>query len=418
MSGSIGTTGMGAGAGAAPKPATRAALRSLQSEMVGARDAQIARVVAMVDALAQRGQADDVIAPLRARLAQLRPARKLNFLRLLFTPLDPAIVPAQRWRKAPLLIPRSALSALGDVVREGIGTAAAQVEALIANKLADDQAALATGGEFLWPIAARALLAAAKAAPPPGWEEATGLPGSAFQPMATMAGAVLEGGVALAHLAARRSPPQELTMEAGALLAAASRHGPQAGGCMLSVMLARLHDAAAVLAAAQKVGTRTEAAVDTALDQMQAALPATIAGEPSFAAEGIAQAAATLQGLLEGAGPERREKVEAMRRRTDTACRERFKAALDQDLLRPLEKTGDLSDDAANEMEETARDLRRLDAAARRLGGASEYDARLREGAARVASMPLPLVDRVRLLEILTGPEAALALLRRPPAAA
>ena len=63
----------------------------------------------MVDAMPNRGAADQLIAPLRARLAHLRPPRPLRFARLLFLPLDPLIVPAARWRAAQPAIPRTVI---------------------------------------------------------------------------------------------------------------------------------------------------------------------------------------------------------------------------------------------------------------------------------------------------------------------
>jgi hypothetical protein len=54
---------------------------TIQTSLAHAADAQIARVVAMVDAMPERGSADALIAPLRPRLAALRPTRPLSFTR-------------------------------------------------------------------------------------------------------------------------------------------------------------------------------------------------------------------------------------------------------------------------------------------------------------------------------------------------
>ena len=75
------------------------ALHDVARTLNAARDEQLARVVAVVDALPARGAADTLIAPLRPRLATLRPTRPLNLTRLLFTPLDPLIVPSAEWRR-------------------------------------------------------------------------------------------------------------------------------------------------------------------------------------------------------------------------------------------------------------------------------------------------------------------------------
>jgi len=59
--------------------------------------------------------------------------------------------------------------------------------------------------------------------------------------------------------------------------------------------------------------------------------------------------------------------------------------------------------------------LRALETEARRLGGGDTYDALLQQAAASVTGAgtdeALNLVHKVRLVEILAGPEAALALL-------
>jgi hypothetical protein len=84
-------------------------------------------VLALIDDLSERGEADALIAPLRGRLAGLRPRRKLGLTRLLFTPLNPIIVDAANWSAAALSIPRTALAPLGGQVRQGLGPAAATI---------------------------------------------------------------------------------------------------------------------------------------------------------------------------------------------------------------------------------------------------------------------------------------------------
>src|SRR5580704_4191496 len=74
-------------------------LRRLHHGLATAPDMQIAKVVAVVDALESRGAADEMIEPLRSRLPQLRLPRPLRFSRLLFMPLDVLIVPNPEWRR-------------------------------------------------------------------------------------------------------------------------------------------------------------------------------------------------------------------------------------------------------------------------------------------------------------------------------
>src|SRR5579863_4949569 len=94
-------------------PGTRSSeLRQIRAQLAAAQDAQIHRVIEIVDNLAKRGDADAVIAPLRARLAKLKPRRKLSFSRLLFTPFNPLIVGPSDWSRESPGIPRTALATL------------------------------------------------------------------------------------------------------------------------------------------------------------------------------------------------------------------------------------------------------------------------------------------------------------------
>ena len=120
----------------------RTALRNLNTELTSARDGQITRVVAMVDALPQRGDADLLIVPLRSRLTQLRLDRPLRFCRLLFTPFDPVIVAGAKWRPGSPTIPRTALEPIAEAVRGELAPLAAEIEAAIAGKTTADEAVI------------------------------------------------------------------------------------------------------------------------------------------------------------------------------------------------------------------------------------------------------------------------------------
>lgn len=162
-------------------------IRALIRRLAEAPDAEVARAVHVVDELPQRGAADQLIEPLRPRLAQLRPPRPLRFTRLLFVPLEQVIVPAQRWQKSLPYIPRTALSPLAATVRAGLGAEAAAIDALIQAASTHDTAVINRAGGFLWPRAG-ALLSAAP--PPVGWQE-TGLDATVYPSLARRIGALL-----------------------------------------------------------------------------------------------------------------------------------------------------------------------------------------------------------------------------------
>ncbi len=103
--------------------------------------------------------------------------------------------------------------------------------------------------------------------------------------------------------------------------------------------------------------------------------------------------------------------MDAARRTLDIACRTRFGEAVQQRLAIPEDTT---TDAAVVALEQAARDLRRFERAGRRLGGAAFYDAALREAATRFAATGgLARMDRMRMVELLAGPEAALAVLHK-----
>jgi len=122
-------------------------------EIAAAPDDRIVRIVATVDAMAARGPADDLLAPLRPRLSVLRPPRPLRFTRLLFHALDPLIVPASRWRPGQPAIPRTALAPMAAHVRARMADAA-RIEAAIAGRFDNESDPIADLGKTLWPEAA------------------------------------------------------------------------------------------------------------------------------------------------------------------------------------------------------------------------------------------------------------------------
>src|SRR5580698_2227106 len=125
------------------------AIREAARRLADARDAQIMQVVAMVDAMPNRGSADQLIAPLRDRLTRLRPPRPLRFARLLFLPLDPLIVPPARWRLEHPTIPRSVIPLLAAAVETAMGPAGQRVAAMIAGRSTEDRGVIDQAGRLL-----------------------------------------------------------------------------------------------------------------------------------------------------------------------------------------------------------------------------------------------------------------------------
>src|SRR5918993_3946884 len=93
----------------------RRAMVWLGQAVTRADDVALGRVVALLDGLKDRGEADELLARARHRLQGLRPPRPLAFTRLLFVPLDGVIVPPSKWRRGEGQVPRSALPALAAI---------------------------------------------------------------------------------------------------------------------------------------------------------------------------------------------------------------------------------------------------------------------------------------------------------------
>lgn len=392
-------------------------VRDVVAGLVQARDAQIARVVAMVDDMPDRGAADALIAPLRGRLAQLRPARPFGFTRLLFTPLDPVIIPGVRWRRGDVGVPRPALAPLGLAVQAALPELVRALEAGAGRVAPDDRAAIALLGAGLWPQAAAAL---ERMELPPDWAEASGLGAADFVELAGTIAAVLRQASSIEHLAASRATPGDGAIRD--LLCRAEPHGGLALATMVSVLLARLPVPARVLALASDIATSARPpATDRAMDHTLAGLQAALAdgaadnGDATEAAMEAIRVALLLEGLEEAApaSPEQRRRLDQIRREADALCRKRFDRVVANTLAQANAVGVDHDDEAVSSLESTARDLRRLESAGRRLGGSEHYDGLVQAVCTRFRDHAngLGLADRVRVVEILAGPDQALALL-------
>jgi hypothetical protein len=396
---------------ATPQPPT---LRHLQHELQSASDDQLVRVVHLLDGLETRGSADGMIAPMRGRLAQLRPARRLTFGRLLFTPADPLVVPAPDWSRGGLAVPRTALPPLAAQLRAELGDLATEVAAIIQGGRSEDTALVLRAGRKLWPAASAAL---DRLGPPSGWSEATGLTAADHTAIARCAACVLSEAVWIQtsmHAAAEGLGPDPEDLRAW-LDVAVSLH-PEPPGALMAVVMARLPGAAALVGALPPQAAHGAAQVEPAIDYLLGRLEAEPRRgyDPVEEATTIQRAAALLDALdAPGPGhrPSRKPRTERLRRTLIERCRTRFTDRLTREVLAPLAEAATQGEIAA--LEETARGLRRLESAGRRLGGGDHYDRTLRAAAREIGEGGSgSAVERARLVEILAGPDAALALLQ------
>jgi len=403
------------------------AVPTLAGVIAGAPDPTIARIVALVDAMTRRGPADLLIEPLRQRLATLRPPRPLRFGRLMFCPLDPLIVPRARWRPGQPAIPRTALMAMAEQVRLTMGAPATSIETRIAGRTTADVELISRLGRSLWPAAAGILAGT----PIPQTWDATGLGDVNYRPLADAVAALLAQAATIDTLCTEAAtgllppPPEAINTVIGRV----ARVNPAALPMIIAVLLDRLPQAAELLAAAHTGpdGAHTRTAIDEATDLLLRNLDQHDGTEARIATGTLADAAAAasrIAALLKhldtpNARPRRRDRLRALRQRLDAECKARFAAALENELLAPLQRMGIAPAPAEiTALEAAARGLRVLETTARAVGSGATYDLLLGNAAEAIKGSAmrnrLSRADQLRLVEILSGSDAALAMLVQP----
>jgi hypothetical protein len=341
---------------------------------------------------------------------------------VLLTPLAPVIEHAPFWRPGIPAIPDTALPALGTAIRKGLAGADGLAAELACGRIEGHGGSAPT---LLWSWAARILESAIV---PTDWA-ASGLSPERYPAIAAGAAAVLHAAAGIAALQdadrADTTPSDPLLRE---VLDATAARGPAAWSLVVQAMLARAADPAALLrllTSPRSVGSvsslraATEAAIAALLDRLarSGGGPGPIGALPlNHAVDEARRVARLLRAVAGSAGPERRRHAEALRIRLAAACEERFRTGMAESLIMPLKcLAGPPDRTTVRGLETVARDLRRLEAAARALGSAG-CETLVRQASTMIAALdkdvPLRLVDRVRLVEILSGPEDALALLR------
>ena len=380
-----------------------AGVTQIQASLAQARDAQLSRVVAMVDAVPDRGELDELIAPLRSRLAQIRPVRPLTFTRLLFTPLNAIIVSGSEWPRCGVGVPRQALAALGTAVRAELPHYAAWN---------GNWERLGRDGRTIWPQAATILDRLPTVV---DWNANTGLATKDFGVVTATIAAILHEAAAIEDLVLARQEAEDVGIRA--ILSRSKARGAVALDTVVAVLLARLPFPARVAALAEEAAG-SDGVTGRAIDRLATSVSKGT-GDRADVCEAATEASrvAALLGALEtGASPERRARLDLIRRDADSLSRRCFTHAADQILcLAEATMTAGSEDAAICTMETSARDLRRLESAARKLGSGEHYDEILAKTAGALCNLPgsLGLADQVRLVEILAGSDQAVALLKQ-----
>ncbi len=411
----------------APPPATAASsgsLHSLRSELGNADDQQVLQIVALLDGSSQQAVSSALLERLRPRLATLRPARALGFDRLLFLPMNLLIVPATDWKPGHPAIPRSVITPIAASVLHALGAEAAPILAMIRDRKTDDTATITQAGAILWPRAATLLRELPR---PAGWED-TGLRDSCYKQLATAVVAILGMAIDVRALVqgAGGTSPSGAERNLATLLAGLSVETSEIQGMVIRLLMSQIPGAMPLLRQLIANGVRAseKPALRLAMDLGLDAVLLDLEGEQGLTSDlrhstlsaSGAEAARLAAFLLDvEADPEAiryRSRLNPIRRRLDEICRARLAQGIKTQILRPLEAAGAVVDAGAQKGLETAsRDLRALEASGRRFGNAAAYDAALAESSATLrkvcAAGGLTTMRKLRLLEILLGPDAA-----------
>ncbi len=391
-------------------------------------DDKLRRVVKVIEATGQRQVLEPSLAPMRARLRQLRPQRPLTLARLLTAPFELALVDDDS-PHAPFAVCRGRLRHWQEVMLERLdGAVLEAAKQAAAGRTADDRFAVLEAGGTLWPAAGKALA---------GLAQPDAAPGVAAERLRVAD--LLELGPVLLPLLDRLLPiPPRLDAEAQTELAGIidlGAAGPPDRLVTLASALLRAAPRPWMLASAlleRAPGTlrdRLRGVLEQLLPALRSSLERLVdrhaepaAGSPPPSCSDLA---ADLERLADALVPPAGEAIDApfapgdtgdVRRRAATLATARFAAVIEGVLL-PL-PAADLPERAAAQRsrEAAARGLARLartalrldpEAGVRRLTEAA-IERLVNDGAACQEGRRQPVgVEDARLIEILAGPDVA-----------
>jgi hypothetical protein len=415
-------------------------LEGVRGLLEQAGDGQLLKALRLIESLDERGSLDDAVALVRPRLAVLRPIRGIGLRRLLTLPFEDLLVRSDAWATGRGRIARSTLTALHAAILPSLPTELVmRARAEARGRFMNEQGLVLGLGQELWPVAATVLEARlATAASSAGGDDA-----ALLEQMRSAA--LLLGNAPLVVPLLWRLPPRpmpELIEDERKAALELLRVGNRGGAALLEqlfrLLLMRTANPTSILELPfspelglppREVDRLVARATTLCVAELVATVPV-----PAQQGRALAAAADDIERLvswlrsLEGGSPRLAFDRAALREVRGKAARsimttltgtvggtlpERF-AELKVDDVVP--------DSLMAELEEVARAARRVGIAGRDLGLGDAVDRILADSrpafavvGAGGASDP-GRFDRARIVEILFGPEAAMALLR--PAAA
>lgn len=119
-------------------------------------DQALLRVIELIDTLPSRpDRIEQLVSASRARLRTLRPARMLNFGRLLFLPVEGAICAGEAWMPGEPAIPRRTIRPIISSLRDAMGPLAAEIDTALTDRSSAEGETIPQAALRLWSAAAR-----------------------------------------------------------------------------------------------------------------------------------------------------------------------------------------------------------------------------------------------------------------------
>ena len=409
------------------EPPVAQQIHDIHRSLNGATDDQIIRIVATVDALPVRGSADELVVPLRRRLAHMRPSRPLTFNRLLFSPIDPIVVSPADFQLGEPNVSRIMLSSLAQLVRTAVPNVVIESEAIMKGHSFYEIDLVARIGAVAWPAAAHVFRNSPS--PPPAWNVAH-LPSEGYVRTANGIAGVLEHATLIQRIVEASANGAGTALNLlNAVLDSVMRSGIEALDMVIAILIVRMRDPAPLLSVLSRdfatsnnptLKARAERAAGAALTTLSAHAGANGLVSKSQLRDVGSQARqiTSLIDALASYNKTRQHQLELLnvRDQIQATFMKRFDFGIQNELVAPIVM---ISKDAGNreitDLEDRARNLRQLEAAGRRLGGGESYSASLKEALEKIRNLPdnhtLNLIDRVRIVEILAGSGEALSMI-------
>jgi hypothetical protein len=397
----------------------------LDQDMLGASDERLLKVVGLIDALDRRGEVDRLLAPVRDRLALLRPPRPITLGRVLTVPFEDLLVADGEAWPGRRCFPRGALPGLIERITAGLPEATRarlRTRAEGRSMLAGD--AVREIGATLWPAAAEIAadqLGSAESDPERRCQLAAMAP-------------LLELGPELVPIFWQLPPRPMGSLARPALgqfltaVRSAAGRGEEALQSVLELMLLRASVPTVVLeplrGADLGISSRARDAALAALVRRRVAdmreTSRRLAARAHAAGADLLRLVADLDALETkwSLAPEDRAVLQEIRAAVAAFVGTGIEHAVQGEILERLPSLADpagLDDAGVERLEETARHTRRLGVAGARLGLAASADALLDRFLptfqatirGRPSGVRAGLLDQVRIVEILFGPDAA-----------